>query len=104
MRAGSFRSVHVDGWPRQNDPTGKSLLIVGIRVKPKNQKYFCLPERKSGAYLWPSRPTQRASAVVTDVGRVAVDAGLRLDDGVDERTAKPCGPGARCRRQAVGEA
>jgi len=45
---------------------------------------------------------RRASAVVTDVGRVAVDAGLRLDDGVDKRTAKPCGPGARCWRQAVG--
>ena len=30
---------------------------------------------------------RRASAVVTDVGRVAVDAGLRRDDGADGRTA-----------------
>src|ERR1700704_3306752 len=33
-----------------------------------------LPKAKSAAHLGPSRPTQRASAVVTDVGRVAVDA------------------------------
>ncbi len=26
---------------RQTDPTGKSLLIIRNRVKPRNQKYFC---------------------------------------------------------------
>ncbi|WP_212468718.1 hypothetical protein, partial [Bradyrhizobium sp. AUGA SZCCT0182] len=44
---------------RQINPTGKSILIYGIRVKPRNKKYFCLPEGKSGAYICPSRPTQK---------------------------------------------
>jgi hypothetical protein len=38
----------------------------------KNISLF--PKDKSEAYFSPSRPTQKASAVVTDVGRVAVDA------------------------------
>ena len=64
---------------RQNSPTGKSILIYGNHVKnSRNKKYFCLPECQISAHLSPSRPTQRASAVVTDDGRVAVDAGLRL--------------------------
>jgi hypothetical protein len=29
---------------RQIDPTGKSLLIFGNRVKPRNKKYFAFPE------------------------------------------------------------
>src|SRR4051794_28723124 len=48
------------------------------RVKRKiygKSKYFSLAEIKSVAYRSPSRPTQRASAIVTDEGRVAVDAG-----------------------------
>ena len=41
----------------------------------ENQNISLLQKLKSGVYLSPSRPTQRASAVVTDEGRVAVDAG-----------------------------
>ena len=44
---------------RQISPTGKSLPIYGIRVKPRNKKYFLLPEVKSGVYIWPSRPGQK---------------------------------------------
>ena len=35
---------------------------------------------------------RRASAVVTDVGRVAVDAGVAIDERSFSRTAKTCGP------------
>ena len=66
--------------PRQIDPTGKSIPVFRICVKPKIQKYFCFHEIQIMAYQWPSRPTQRASAVVTDVGRVAVDADVAIDD------------------------
>ena len=41
---------------------------------PRIKNISLFPKAKSAAHLWPSRPTQRASAVVTDVGRVAVDA------------------------------
>ena len=44
---------------RQNNPTGKSVLIYGNRVKPRNKKYFAFTEAKSGAHIWPSRPTQK---------------------------------------------
>jgi hypothetical protein len=33
---------------RQINPTGKSLLIYGNRVKPQNKKYFAFPEVKIG--------------------------------------------------------
>src|SRR5258705_5878637 len=37
---------------RQNNPTGKSLLIFRKRVKPRNQKYFAFPEGQiRGIYL-----------------------------------------------------
>jgi hypothetical protein len=61
-------------------PTGKSLLIDGIRVKPQNKKYFAFPEARTVAYLSPSRPDKRASAVVTNEGRVAVDAEAATDE------------------------
>ena len=48
-----------DGGVRQINPTGKSVPIYGISVKPRNQKYFCFPEGKSGVCVWPSRPTQK---------------------------------------------
>ncbi len=66
---------------------------ISVVVRPKSVRIYRHPV-----------PLRRASAVVTDVGRVAVDAGSRLTTAWIERTAKPCGPGARCRRQAVGEA
>ena len=53
----------------------RNFLLDTISV---NQNYFCCRPTQISAHLSPSRPTQRASAVVTDVGRVAVDAGSRL--------------------------
>ncbi|WP_211997386.1 hypothetical protein, partial [Bradyrhizobium sp. JYMT SZCCT0180] len=47
----------------------KNISVVG---RPKSVRIYRHPVL-----------LRRASAVVTDVGRVAVDAGLRLDDGVD---------------------
>ena len=84
-RHGLLRFARNDGGElRQNNPTGKSLPIYGNRVKSHEIKNIsAFTAGKSGLHLRPSRPTQRASAVVTDVGRVAVDAGLRLDDGAD---------------------
>ncbi len=108
MRAGSFRCVHVDAAAmpvRQNDPTGKSLLIYGNRVKPQNKKYFCLPEGKSGAYVL-AIPSY-SEGVGRRHGRWTGCGGRwftpRRRRGL-RRTAKPCGPGTRCRCQAVGEA
>ena len=50
---------------------------------------------------------RRASAVVTDVGRVAVDAGLTSDDGVDRAYGKTVWswrplPASSCRRSVSG--
>jgi hypothetical protein len=47
---------------RQINPTGKSLRIIGNRVKPQNQKYFCFrsPQITSKSSL--SRPTRGAIA------------------------------------------
>ena len=50
---------------------------------------------------------RRASAVVTDVGRVAVDAGLTSDDGVDRAYGKTVWSWhpllvSSCRRSASG--
>jgi len=37
---------------RQINPTGKSFLIYGIRVKPQSKKYFAFPEDQiSGSFL-----------------------------------------------------
>ena len=66
---------------RQISPTGKSILIYGNHVKPKNKKYFAFPEWQIRAYIF-DHPVllRRASAVVTDVGRVAVDAEVATDE------------------------
>src|SRR5258705_9231894 len=41
---------------RQNNPTGKSLLIFGNRVKPQIQKYFAFPEGQISA-MTPAIPS-----------------------------------------------
>ena len=43
-------------------PTGKSLLIYRIRVKPLAKKYFGFPEMRIRLYSSPSRPIQRGVA------------------------------------------
>ena len=45
-----------------NRPTGKSLLFIGVHVKPLAEKYFCFTETKIGLYQHPSRPIQRGIA------------------------------------------
>ncbi|MBR1229940.1 hypothetical protein JQ600_34150, partial [Bradyrhizobium sp. AUGA SZCCT0176] len=74
------------GKVRQINPTGKSILSFRNRVKKKisvNQNISVVDRPKSVRIYRHPVLLRRASAVVTDVGRVAVDAGLRLDDGVD---------------------
>ena len=68
-----------DGWMRQNNATGKSILITGNRVKSRNQKYFCFSEFKSG--VWSARLTrQEGRAHVTNARWDAVDADVATDD------------------------
>ena len=78
---------------QQNCPTGKSLPIFRIRVKPRNKKYFALSEVQISAtsHRHPV-PTRGALAIVTNVGR-----GCGGREGCDrrarlKRTAKTCGP------------
>ncbi|MBR1143677.1 hypothetical protein [Bradyrhizobium sp. AUGA SZCCT0431] len=54
-----------------------------IVSSPETKNISVYQKGKSGAYVWPSRPTQRASAVVTDVGRVAVDADVLATNGTE---------------------
>src|SRR5262249_7632296 len=87
----SFREPRNDGAEglRQISPTGKIL-------------FYRIP--KSVARIVHPALLGRASAVVTDVGRGAVDADVATDDARQKRTARSCGPGARRRHQAAGEA
>ncbi|MET3845191.1 sorbitol-specific phosphotransferase system component IIA [Bradyrhizobium sp. OAE829] len=66
-----------DGGVRQINPTGKLVLIYGISVKPEI-KNISVYQKENQEYVF-GHPVllRRASAVVTDVGRVAMDAGLR---------------------------
>src|SRR3954465_4712125 len=73
-------------------PTGKSLPIYGNCVKPQNEKYFAFPEGQIRTISPPSRPAQRASAVVTTRDGDAVDAKAAIDETRPTRTAKACGP------------
>ena len=63
----------------RNCPTGKSILIFGIRVKRKiraNRKYFCFPEAQISATSQPIPSRQEGRIMIAMiVGRVAVDAG-----------------------------
>ena len=69
---------------RQSNPTGKSLLILRNRVKPQNKKYFAFPEGQiRGTSIAIPVPGRGASANVTNVGRVAVDADVPTTNGAD---------------------
>ena len=50
------------------------LPIFRSHVKPQNKKYFAFPEGQIRGILGHPVLLRRASAVVTDVGRVAMDA------------------------------
>src|SRR5688500_18832823 len=79
----------------------KSCQVENLR----KSKIFRFPSTQITGTFSPSRPTQRgALAIVTTRGGSRWTPGSRLTTAWIKRTAKPCGPGARCRRQAVGEA
>ena len=91
---------------QQNCPTGKSLLIYGNRVKHKikqNRKYFAFPEgRNSGiSVAIPSRQEGRIM-IVTNVGRVAVDAGSADNERHESVRQRRVVLTPRCWRQVGG--
>ena len=76
----------------KNCPTGKSIPIIGKRVKAQNKKYFALSEGQIRATSHTSRPDQRGvwpSSRTRDGD--AVDAEVP-ETRVLKRTAKTCGP------------
>jgi len=68
---------------RQINPTPNSIPIYGNRVKPLNKKYFAFSEVEIKLYeLHPVR-LRGASAIVTNEGRVAMDAEAPWTNGVE---------------------
>jgi hypothetical protein len=81
------------------DTSGKSVLIFGILVKPRNQKYFAGKFCKSEVYAsrlipeegrWPSSPNVGMGCG----GRGRRQACVLRRTKRCPRTAKSCGPGA----------
>jgi hypothetical protein len=67
---------------RQSNPSGKSLLIYGNRVKPQYKKYFDFPEgRNSGISVTIPARSEGRIMIVTNVGWGAVDAGVPTTNG-----------------------
>src|SRR5882672_7989625 len=89
---------------RQSSPTGKSLLVSRNRVKPRNKKYFAFPEgRNSGiSVAIPSRSEGRIM-IVTNEGRVAVDADCAFDEGARGVRRRRVVLTPRCWRQVGGQ-
>ena len=86
-----------------NCPTGKSLPIYRNRVKPQNKKYFAFPEGQiSGiSFAIPSRQEGRIM-IVTNVGRVAVDAGSADNERRESVRRRRVVLTPRCWRQVCG--
>ena len=59
---------------RQNNPTGKSMLIFRNRVKCRNQKYSAFAVGQISATSLPVSPDERGVAHVTNARWDAVDA------------------------------
>jgi hypothetical protein len=80
---------------RQISPSGKSIPIIGNRVKPSNQKYSAGQIRQirsiSDAVSCP--PEGRIAIVMTRWARDAMDATIQRRMGL-LRTVKSCGSGA----------
>ena len=91
-------------------------------VQPRTQKYFCFSEMQISLCGLPSRPERGALAIVTNVGRGAVDAAVparrvesqggfhRSVSGPTarrrtalRRTAKACGPDASWLASSLAE-
>jgi hypothetical protein len=65
----SLAMTELDRLMRQNNPTGKSLLIFRNRVKPGNQKYSAFAVGQISGFLsLVSFPIEGRLAIVTDVG------------------------------------
>jgi hypothetical protein len=65
---------------RQNNPTGNSLPIYGIVSSPKIKNISLLQNREWWHIYRHPVPARGASAIVTNVGRGAVDAEVPLDE------------------------
>jgi hypothetical protein len=65
---------------RQNNPTGKPILFFGTHANPQNKKYSAFPEGQSAAHLGHPVPLRGALAIVSNVGRVAMDADVATDE------------------------
>jgi hypothetical protein len=74
------RNKYLDTRVRQNNLTGKSLLIFGSCVKPGNEKYFAFTEDTIRGIFLAIPSCSGALAIVTNVGRVAVDATVATDE------------------------
>jgi hypothetical protein len=73
-------------------PTGKSRRFQIVACPAPFAKIFLFFGTPKSVYA-PAIPSLRgALAIVTNVGRDAVDAGGAKDEGVILRTAKACGP------------
>jgi hypothetical protein len=68
------RKRNLETCVRQNNPTGKSLLIFRNAVKPRNQKYSASPAGQINATSLPVSPDERGVAHVTNARWDAVDA------------------------------
>src|SRR6185312_5927986 len=82
---------------RARRPTGKSLRFIGrrsLQCQASLRKIFLFHFSEIHDCLPPSRPDERDVRVVTNVGRVAMDALRPRDERLVMRTAKSRGPGA----------
>jgi hypothetical protein len=67
---------------RQINPTGKSLLIIGSRVKPQNKKYFCFrPTQISSLIRCLVPPEGRSRVVTSDAVDVKASGAQRQSQG-----------------------
>src|SRR5205807_6092814 len=66
-------------------PSGKSLLVIGNRVKPKNKKYFAFPEGQISATPLPSCPEEGRRPSSPTLGQDAMDV---LASGACERAGR----------------
>jgi hypothetical protein len=65
-------------------PQAADLPVALFSVQPRPQKYSDFPKAKSGVYPPASRPSQQGRfAIVTDVGRDAVDADALLTNSAE---------------------
>ena len=89
---------------RQNNPTGKSLLIFRNYVKPRNQKYSASPDGQISDMNLPVSPDERGGSRSS-----RTRGGMRWTQCLRRRTqaartAKSCGPDAHMLASSSREA